>query len=93
MSDIPKYRVDISDREGNGAWRSANNLAVAVCEAVDGSFTITSRAFIVGVLSWAIIEEALDVHESKIAATLIETMQPPGNMREFAAAALEVSKE
>lgn len=78
------YKVEITDQyTGDGAYRTDPNLAMAICKATMGASAITSKALVVGVLAWAILEEQLEPTEAKAARALIDQIGVPLNMREL----------
>ena len=78
------YRVEIIDQdEGNGGFRTDDNLVWAICGANLGASAITSAALVVGVLAWAIFEEQLAPDEAKAARELIDCIGVPTNMTEL----------
>jgi|FLOH01.1.fsa_nt_gi hypothetical protein len=78
------YRVEIVDQDENkGAFRTDDNLVIAICEANRGASAITPAAMVVGVLAWAILEELLAPDDAKAARELIDMIGIPINMREL----------
>lgn len=79
-----RYKSTFTDTDsGSSATRRDKNAAIAVCEAVHGSGTITPQALIIGVLFWGIIEEHLAPDEQAIARRLIDSIGVPMNMRDL----------
>ena len=79
------YRVEIINQElEDGAFRTDEKLAYAICEANDAANAITDKALLIGIMQWAVVEEKIDSKTRHAAEIFLDSFNKiPCNMSEL----------
>lgn len=80
-------KVTIQDESG-GANRTDDDLPCAVFSAVDGSGIYTVRAFVIGLIAHAVLEEVFDGDDMQRLKIFLTGVQRPANVAGLVALAL-----